>query len=296
MKNKTEKNPRRIYHETFFVSIGKIQIQSDFLPTRCNVIWCRVLSSRFVFIMNHKTSSLHIKFFPTFRNYIYKFVNSLILIRKINMTWLNSAALLLVFLVTVVIIHRLSDAESNVNLGKFSSPLQKIPWSIDVNEPASKSLQNNIFENKKWSYHQLNVSDDELNCTDQWLKFGYSCYFLSDYVMTIAQASQTCIRFPWQNSRLMYIKHPMELFYAAHMLIKNKLPSLLFEIDQDLMRGQLMQMNLSSMIAFLFRWKNREDISSDRSCTMERIDENSSSKDPCRIDHDFNWKADRSIG
>ena len=65
------------------------------------------------------------------------------------MTWLNSAALLLVFLVTVVIIHRLSDAESNVNLGKFSSPLQKIPWSIDVNEPAGKSLQNNIFENNK---------------------------------------------------------------------------------------------------------------------------------------------------
>ncbi len=36
----------------------------------------------------------------------------------------------------------------------------------------------------------------------------------------------------------MYIQQPIELFYAAYILIKNNLNELLLEIDQDSMKGK----------------------------------------------------------
>jgi urease accessory protein UreH len=51
------------------------------------------------------------------------------------------------------------------------------------------------------------------------------------------QANQTCY-IHLNNSRLMYIQQPVQLFYAAYVLTKNNPNELLLEVDQDLMKGK----------------------------------------------------------
>jgi hypothetical protein len=61
---------------------------------------------------------------------------------------------------------------------------------------------------------------------------------LSEYGSTVAQANHTCDLLHLNTSRLMYIKQSMELLYAAHVVIKNNLNSLLIQVAPDLMKGK----------------------------------------------------------
>jgi hypothetical protein len=60
---------------------------------------------------------------------------------------------------------------------------------------------------------------------------------LSEYVSVAAQANHTCDLLHLNTSRLAYIKQSMELLYAAHVVIKNNLDSLLIEVAPDFMKG-----------------------------------------------------------
>ncbi len=79
---------------------------------------------------------------------------------------------------------------------------------------------------------------DQLRCPDKWTQFNDSCYFLSHYMSLVKEANHNCDHFLLNNSRLMYIQDPVELFYAAHVLIKNGLVQLLLEVNPDLMKGK----------------------------------------------------------
>jgi hypothetical protein len=78
---------------------------------------------------------------------------------------------------------------------------------------------------------------DDLSCPEKWSRFLHLCYYPSNYMSTVAQANKTCSIFHLNNSRLMYVKNPLEIFYAAHVLNTNNLNKLLLEIDPDLMKG-----------------------------------------------------------
>lgn len=52
------------------------------------------------------------------------------------------------------------------------------------------------------------------------------------------EANRTCRQLYRNDSKLMYIRHPMELFYAARILTVNNLSRLLLEIDRNLHRGK----------------------------------------------------------
>ncbi|CAM4845545.1 unnamed protein product, partial [Rotaria magnacalcarata] len=76
-----------------------------------------------------------------------------------------------------------------------------------------------------------------LRCPEKWQRFGRSCYYLPNVTSTSVEANHTC-HLQYSNARLMYIRHPTELFYAVHVAKVNRLNALLIEIDQYLIQDE----------------------------------------------------------
>ncbi len=79
---------------------------------------------------------------------------------------------------------------------------------------------------------------NRLQCPERWTRFGNSCYILSDFQLTPIQVGNMCHQYYFDNSHLMHVRNPLELFYAAHVLIKSKLNKILFKVDPNLMKGK----------------------------------------------------------
>jgi hypothetical protein len=67
---------------------------------------------------------------------------------------------------------------------------------------------------------------------------GGSCYYLSNITSTSIEANDTCNLLHSNHSNLMQIRNTIELFYAAHVLTKNNLSTLMIEIDPHLLKGK----------------------------------------------------------
>jgi hypothetical protein len=110
----------------------------------------------------------------------------------------------------------------------------------------------NIFVERFWSIFNRSQSVsrchwiifDEINgvrflvnryrCPRGWQRFGGSCYHLSNVISTITNANHTCNLYYLNNSQLMYIlRRPMEIYYAANILVEHNFPVLLLQIDRS---------------------------------------------------------------
>ena len=85
-----------------------------------------------------------------------------------------------------------------------------------------------------------------LECPKGWQRFGGSCYYLSNMTSTFDTANKTCTDHYFNKSRLMQIRHPLELYYAAHVLVKNDFLALLVQIDTHLFEGESFAEKVSS--------------------------------------------------
>lgn len=72
---------------------------------------------------------------------------------------------------------------------------------------------------------------NQLHCPKTSTHFGGSCYYLSEIKSTPTKANQKCNQL---HSNLMQIRNTVQLFYAAHILIKNNLSALIIDIDLKL--------------------------------------------------------------
>ncbi|CAF3324558.1 unnamed protein product [Rotaria socialis] len=79
---------------------------------------------------------------------------------------------------------------------------------------------------------------NRFRCPKGWRRLGGSCYYLSDVKSIAVHANDTCNLLHSNHSNLMQIRNSIELFYAAHILTKNNLSSLIIEIDPDLLKGK----------------------------------------------------------
>ena len=79
---------------------------------------------------------------------------------------------------------------------------------------------------------------NRFECPKGWRRFGGSCYYLSNTTSTFDTANKTCTDHYLNNSRLIQIRHPVEFYYAAHVLGKNDLFALLVQIDRYLFEGK----------------------------------------------------------
>ncbi len=75
---------------------------------------------------------------------------------------------------------------------------------------------------------------NRFDCPTGWRYLGGSCYYLS------TEANQTCNLLHSNRSNLMQIRNIVQLFYAANILIKNNLSTLMIEIDRNLLKGNKM--------------------------------------------------------
>ena len=87
---------------------------------------------------------------------------------------------------------------------------------------------------------------NRFECPKGWRRFGGSCYYLSNVTSTVDTANQTCTHLHLNNSRLTRIRHPVEFYYAAHVLVKNDLSALLVQIDPCLSHGKIFTEEFSS--------------------------------------------------
>ncbi|CAF1325642.1 unnamed protein product [Adineta steineri] len=79
---------------------------------------------------------------------------------------------------------------------------------------------------------------NRFRCPKGWRRLGGSCYYLSNTTSTPTEANHTCNLLHSNHSNLMQIRNTVELFYAAHVLTKNNLPSLMIDIDPNLLKGK----------------------------------------------------------
>ena len=66
------------------------------------------------------------------------------------------------------------------------------------------------------------------------------------------EGNHTCNLIYLNASQLMQIRHPVELFYAAHILDTNDLPSLLIEINSRLFKSKIVQIMFFFVITNIF--------------------------------------------
>lgn len=104
---------------------------------------------------------------------------------------------------------------------------------------------------------ELIVLVDDLHCPKNWSRFLHLCYYLSKYMSMVGQANRTCSVFNLNDSRLMYVKNPLEVLYAAHVMNKNSINEFLLEIDPNLMKGKQKDENKTLL---LIRWEDRSNI------------------------------------
>ncbi|CAF4179026.1 unnamed protein product, partial [Adineta steineri] len=76
-------------------------------------------------------------------------------------------------------------------------------------------------------------------CPKGWERVGISCYYLSNITSTSIHANDTCNLLHSNLSNLIQIKNTIQLFYAAHLLIKNNLSSLIINIHPNLLQDFL---------------------------------------------------------
>ncbi|CAF1214242.1 unnamed protein product [Adineta steineri] len=76
-------------------------------------------------------------------------------------------------------------------------------------------------------------------CPKGWKRVGISCYYLSNITSTSIHANYTCNLLHSNLSNLIQIKNTIQLFYAAHLLIKNNLSSLIINIHPNLLQDFL---------------------------------------------------------
>jgi hypothetical protein len=55
----------------------------------------------------------------------------------------------------------------------------------------------------------------------------------------------------------MYVKNPLEVLYAAHVMNKNSINEFLLEIDPNLMKGKQKDENKTLL---LIRWEDRSNV------------------------------------
>ncbi len=73
----------------------------------------------------------------------------------------------------------------------------------------------------------------------------------------VGQANKTCSVFNLNDSRLMYVKNPLEVLYAADVMNKNSINKFLLEIDPNLMKGKQKDENKTLL---LIRWEDRSNV------------------------------------
>ena len=78
---------------------------------------------------------------------------------------------------------------------------------------------------------------NRFECPKRWKYLGGSCYYLSNTSSTSIEANETCHQLHSNRSQLMQIRNIVQLFYAANILLKNNLSSLMVEMDRDLFNG-----------------------------------------------------------
>ncbi len=79
---------------------------------------------------------------------------------------------------------------------------------------------------------------NRFRCPKGWRRFGGSCYYLSNITSLSSEANQACNEIHSSHSNLMRIRNAVELSYAAHVLTKNDLSSLMIEIEPNLLQGK----------------------------------------------------------
>lgn len=79
---------------------------------------------------------------------------------------------------------------------------------------------------------------NRFRCPKGWRRLGGSCFYLSEVKSTAAEANATCNELHSNNSNLMQIRNAVELFYAAHVLTKHNLSSMIVNFDPKLFKGK----------------------------------------------------------
>ncbi|CAF2995113.1 unnamed protein product [Rotaria sp. Silwood2] len=93
---------------------------------------------------------------------------------------------------------------------------------------------------------------NRFRCPKGWRRLGGSCYYLSNLTSTSLTANHTCNHLHSNLSNLIEIQNTVELIYAAHVLTRTNLPSLMLSIDPKLLIGK----NLAEMLTNdQDRWK-----------------------------------------
>ncbi|CAF0929613.1 unnamed protein product [Adineta ricciae] len=79
---------------------------------------------------------------------------------------------------------------------------------------------------------------NRFRCPKGWKRLGGSCYYLSNLTSSAIDANYTCNLMYSNLSNLMQVRHTVELFYAAHVLSRNNLSSLIIDVDPSLLQGR----------------------------------------------------------
>ncbi|CAF1098078.1 unnamed protein product [Rotaria sordida] len=79
---------------------------------------------------------------------------------------------------------------------------------------------------------------NRFRCPKGWKRLGGSCYYLSNLTSISSAANHTCNYLHSNLSNLIQIRNAVELFYAAHVLTRNDLSSLMISIDPNFLKGK----------------------------------------------------------
>ncbi len=94
-----------------------------------------------------------------------------------------------------------------------------------------------MFKKKRFPINSILVS--RFRCPKGWKRLGGSCYYFSNQTSTSFFVNYTCNYLHSNLSNLMQIRNAVELFYAAHVLSRNNLSSLMIDIDPNLLKGSV---------------------------------------------------------
>ena len=75
-------------------------------------------------------------------------------------------------------------------------------------------------------------------CPKGWKRLGGSCYYFSNATSTSTYVNYTCNYLHSNYSNLMQVRNAVEFVYAAHVLTRNNLTSLMIEIEPNLLTGE----------------------------------------------------------
>lgn len=75
-------------------------------------------------------------------------------------------------------------------------------------------------------------------CPKGWNRLDGSCYYLAKLTTLPSQANISCANIYSNRSQLIQVQNPVEFFYAAHVLTRNNLSSLMIEVDRKLVQSK----------------------------------------------------------